>query len=229
LPFKIIQFSPTAARLVVIGAAVICIVLTWFFVKWNFANVVASRLDPDQPESVLLAEWLTTTAPNDPQTHFTLARLSENTFEPGGVELSMSEYEKAAGLSPHNYLMWLEVARAHDHIGDQTGSEAAFRRSLELAPNYAAVQWAYGNSLLRHGNTADGFSLITKAAASDTQYAGPAVSTALDMVDGDVAEAHRLLGNSADINAAMAIVLSGRGKLDEAFESWSRLSAGTNS
>ena len=223
MSLKIIKLTPALARLAIAAIAIICVALTWFFIKWNFANLVSSRLDRDRPESKIVADWLTGVGPDDPQTHFAAARLFENTFEPGDVERSLSEYELAAALSPHNYLVWLELGKARDHIGDQAGSEAAFRRSLELAPNYASVQWAFGNSLLRHGNPDDGFALIAKAAASDPQYAGPAVSTALDMFDGDVAEARHELGDSAQTNAAMASVLAGRGKFADAFDAWSRL------
>ena len=229
MSLKIIKCEPRLARIILIAAAVLCAATAWYFIKWNFANVVASRLDTKRVELKPVADWLIQTAPNDPQTHFSAARLFEKTFDAGDLERSLHEYEMAVALSPNHFMSWVALGKARNLNGDTDGALAAYKRALDLAPNYAAVQWAYGNALIRNGQTETGFPLIAKAAASNSEYAQPAVLTALQLFAGDTEQVLQNLGNTDITNMALANVLAGQGNLDAAFNSWSRLSSVDNS
>ena len=220
---KIIRFDRGITHIYLIAIAIVCVAAAWYFIKWNFVNVVASGLDTDRPELRLVADLLIQTAPDDPQAHFATARIYERTFDAADLTRSLSEYETAASLAPSNYYLWLELGKAYDRSGESTKAEEAFRRSIELAPNYSVVQWAYGNSLIRHGKADEGFALAAKAAASDPQYANPVVSTALQIFDGDVGAIRHALGDTPETNAALASVLAAGGKFDDAAEAWSKL------
>src|SRR6186713_237040 len=159
MSLKLIRIGPGKGRLILIATAILCVAALFFFIKWHFANALATQLDSSRPESRLVADWLSRTAPGDPQIHFLAGALFEKTFDPADLKRSIYEYEKAAGLSPYNYVMWLNLGKARNLNGDTAGAEDAFRRSFELAPNYAAVEWVYGNFLIRQGNTAEGFDL----------------------------------------------------------------------
>lgn len=222
---KILKFDRGITHIYLAAVAVVCIACVWFFAKWNFANVVAMAIDTERPESKPVVESLVDMAPDDPQTHFIAARLFEKTFDDADLAKSLTEYETATALSPNNYLLWLELGKARDSSGDRASAEAAFHRALELAPNYSAVQWAYGNSLIRQGNSDQGFALIAKAAASDPQYSNPAAAIALQLFDGNVGEVRGVLGDSAEANAALASVLAAGNRFDDAFEAWSKLFA----
>ena len=222
---KILKFDRGITHIYLAAVAIVCIASAWFFVKWNFANVVASALDTERPESKIVVESLVEMAPDDPQTHFIAARLFEKTFDDADLAKSLTEYETATALSPNNYLLWLELGKARDSGGDRPSAGAAFHRALELAPNYSAVQWAYGNSLIRQGNSDHGFALIAKAAASDPQYSNPAVAIALQLFDGNVGQVRSVLGDSAEANAALASVLAAGNRFDDAFDAWSQLAA----
>lgn len=219
----IVKTEPRLVRVVLIVATIACLVAAWFFIKWNFANAVASRLDPNRPESKIVADWLTQVATGDPQTHFAAAVLYEKTFDTDDLIRSLLEYETAAALSPYHYVMWLNLGKARSLSGDTEGSLSAFRRALELAPNYSIVQWVYGNSLIRQGQTDKGFALIAKAAASNPEYARTAVLTALEMYEGDVATARRALGESEVTHSALASVLAGQKRYAESVDAWSNL------
>lgn len=223
MSLKLIKLEPKLAKGLLIGGALICVIATFFFIRWNFANAIASRLDLKRPESKLVIDWLLGLGPSDPQTHHAAATLFEKTFDPGDLTRSLTEYETAAALSPNNYLMWLNLSRARNLNGDTAGSEAAIKRALELAPNYSAVQWAYGNLLIREGNTDDGFKLAAKAAESNADLARSAVVLALQIFDGDLSQVRRSLGDSEAINSALATALMGQDKADDAVESWSKL------
>ncbi|MEQ1606065.1 MAG: carbohydrate binding domain-containing protein [Pyrinomonadaceae bacterium] len=223
MSLKLVKIDPQLAKAALVAAALICVVSAFFFIRWNFANAIASRLDLKRPESKLVIDWLIGLGPSDPQTHYAAAALFEKTFDPGDLTRSLNEYETAAALSPNNYLMWINVSRARNLNGDTAGSEAAIKRALELAPNYSAVQWAYGNLLIREGNTDDGFKLAAKAAESNADLARSAVVLALQIYDGDLAQVRRLLGDSEAINSALATALIGQDRADDAVESWSKL------
>ena len=88
-----------------------------------------------------VAEFALTLAPNDPQTHYTLAVFDEKVFSPENLQKSLAEYEQSAALSPNDYRVWLGLGNARERSGDAAGAELALRKSLELAPNYAPVHW----------------------------------------------------------------------------------------
>jgi tetratricopeptide (TPR) repeat protein len=120
--------------------------------------------------------------------------------------------------------MWVNVGKARSLNGDTAGAEIAFRRAIELAPNYAAVQWVYGNFLVRQGSTDEGFKLIAKAAASNPEYSAPAVTTAIQIFDGNLNAIRKAMGDSDITNAALANVMTSQKRFDEAWDAWSRLS-----
>jgi tetratricopeptide (TPR) repeat protein len=223
LPLKIIKTQPTVARIVLISVVVLCLAACWFFIKWNFANLIASRLDTTRPESRIVADWLTQTSPDDPQTHYGAALVFEKTLDAADLSRSLAEYEAATALSPNNYLMWLALGKARNLNGDPDGALAAFGRALELAPNYAAVQWVYGNSLVRQGRTDEGFALIAKASASDPQYAPAAVTIAMQIFDGDITKVRQGLGDTDQTNAALASMLASQERFDDAVDMWSKI------
>lgn len=119
--------------------------------------------------------------------------------------------------------MWINLARARNLNGDPAGSEAALKRALELAPNYATVQWSYGNLLIRQGENVEGFKLLAKASQSNSEYARNAVTTALQLFDGDIEQVRRVFGDHEPVLAALATTLLAQGRFDEAVDSWSKL------
>ncbi|MBV9216903.1 MAG: hypothetical protein JO053_12080 [Acidobacteria bacterium] len=187
--------------------------------------MIAYRLDPTQPQMRPVAEWLAAIAPSDPRVHTVLAEFLERNFDQQDLDRSLIEYQKAAGLAPNNYLMWLDLAEARDRHGDYDLADEAFARALELAPNYAGVQWAAGNALIRHKQLDRGFSLISRAADGDNTYAGPAVSLAFQLFDENTSAVEHALGNTASINSALSTVLAVHQRYDEAVEVWQRIPA----
>lgn len=223
MSLTVIKIEPKFARMLLALVAFATLVAAWFFIKWNFANAVASRIDTGQPEAASVAEWLVGLAPSDPQTHFASARVFEKTFNPGDLTKSLIEYEAATALSPNHYVMWLSLGRARSLNGDDESAAVAYALALRLAPNYAAVQWAYGNALIRQGDTEQGFAMIARAASANPDYARTTALTALEMFAGDLNRVRQVLGDSDATNASLAAVLAKQGRFDEAFDAWSKL------
>lgn len=224
MSLKIVKFERGVGRIILLAAAVVALFVAWSFIKWNFANTIAARMDTNAPGADRVADFLMSVAPGDPQTHLTAALIYEKTFDTNDLARSLAEYEAAASLSPFDYMRWLDLGKARGLNGDDVGALKAYARAAELAPNYASVQWAYGNSLLRSGNVEDGFALIAKAAASNPDLSKPAVTMALQVFDGDLGQVRAALGDNDNTNSALAAMLASERRFNEAAEEWSKLS-----
>ncbi|MDQ3219932.1 MAG: carbohydrate binding domain-containing protein [Acidobacteriota bacterium] len=220
MSIKFFKTDSKAGRMVLIATGVFSIAATVFAAKWSFAHTVAKS--PDSTEVAALAVKL---GPDDPQTHYAAAVLYEKTFAPEDMEKALSEFETSAALSPNNYFLWLSLGKARERTGDQTGAESALRKALELAPNYSNVQWTLGNALLRQGKTGEGFTEIRKAVSGDPAFTNAAATTAWQLLDGDMMQVRDAIGDSTRLNSAIAILLAGQKRFDEAFEIWNGLPA----
>ncbi len=215
---KSVKITKGFRRTALIAACLLFVLLIFFFIRWCFGNTIASRAPVRE-----VAEWSVGLAPKDPQTHYALAVLAEKTFAAEDLAISLAEYERAAALAPDDYRLWLALGKARERGGDAAGAELALRKSLELAPHYAPVQWTLGNALLRRGKTAEAFVEITKAAEADPNYRMPAVNTAWQVFDGDLETVRRNLGNTVNINFAFASFLAKQKRLTEAVRIWDDL------
>ncbi len=191
----------------------------FLFAKWTFGNAVATQAPLKE-----VAEFAVSLAPSDPQSHYTLAVLSEKTFLPEDLEKSLVEYETATALSPHDYRLWLALGNSLGRSGKAAEAESAFKKSLELAPNYAQIHWAYGNFLLRQGRTEEAFAEIRKAAETNETYLKQTVSLAWQVFDGNLGEIRKAFGSSPVVNSMIATFLAETKRFDEALEIWNTFS-----
>jgi len=182
--------------------------------KWGFANMVSTRADNTE-----IADMAVGLGPKDPQTHYAAAVVYDKTFLASDQQRSLSEYETATALSPHSYLLWLEYGKALGRIGDDR-AEAAFRRAQELAPNYASVQWALGNLLVREGKQDEGFAQIRRAVEGDDTLAAPAVAFAYQLFNGDANAVKQNVGSTPEATAALALTLARDKRYDDAAAVW---------
>ncbi len=185
--------------------------------------MMAARSEPAKPEARIVTDWLARTSTSDPLAHTSAGRAFERSFEAGDIERSLTEYEAAAAIGPNNYFFWLDLSRARNLNGDDMGTVTAIERALDLAPNYAAVQWAYGNTLIRQGRINDGLAFLAKAAGGRSEYFRPAALTALQMLDGNVEAARDALGKTDAANASLADALCATKRFEEAVDIWSQI------
>ncbi len=215
---KSFKIESVTQRTLLIGASLLCLTLLAFFVKWCLADTIAARAPGRE-----VAEWTVNLAPNDPQTHYALAVLTEKNFVPEDLARSLTEYERAAALAPHDYRLWLALGKARERSGDAAGAELALRKASALAPNYAPVSWSLGNALLRGGKPDEAFAEIRKAAESDPNYRLPAINTAWQIYDGNLGTVRRMLGDSANISFALVSFLAKQKRFAEAAQIWNGL------
>ncbi len=220
MAIKSIKIETLAGRALLLAAGLVFLVGASYFVRWCFAESMAMHTDMKD-----VAELTVDLAPSDPQTHFALAALTEKVFAPENLAKSLNEYEKAVALAPNDYRLWFSLGGARERDGDAAGAELALKKALALAPNYSQVKWTLGNVLLREGKTGEGFAEIRGAAQSDPAFINPAVVTAWQIFDGNLAEVRQNIGDSEEINSALAVFLAKQRRFDEAVEIWNRLPA----
>lgn len=217
---KTIKLETAASRVLLAVAGLACLLTTFFFVKWCFANAIAARA-PDRQ----VAETAVALAPNDPQTHYAVAVLNEKTFLAEDLSASLAGFERATALAPNDFRLWVAFGKARERRGDQAGAELALRRASELAPNYAPVQWTLGNILLRGGKVGEAFAEIRRAADASSVYRLSAAATTWQIFGGDLAEVKKHIGDSENLNSALAVFTAKQKRFDEAVEIWNSLAA----
>lgn len=199
----------------------------WSAARWCLGNEVALWVPHVEGASGGdVARAAARLAPDDPQTHFTLARLAERSFLPDDLAEAVRGYERAAGLSPNDFRLWVELGRARGAAGDQGGAERALRRAAELAPNYPEPRWYLGNLLLRQGRAEEAFAELRRAGdASPAKYRPQVFNMTWGAFGGDMGRMLETAGESAAARASLADYLVGRGKVDEAITLWRALDA----
>lgn len=203
------------------GVVGVFAIFAFFTAKWSLGNSISSRTE--FTEATKLAVGL---APDDPQTRFAHAVLLSRTFDPADNAASLKQLENAAALSPHNYLLWLDLGKSLERNGEAERAVAAFRRAKDLAPNYSVTKWTLGNALLRQGGTDDAVPLLIEAAESDSKYAETAASLIWQIFEGDIAFVKSALKNAPATSARLIPILGRENKLDEALAIWNDIGSG---
>ena len=217
-----IDFGPAWRRALLVVPVIAAAACVWCAARWYLGNELAVWVPAVEGVSrASLAATAARLAPDDPQTHFTLARLGERSLLPEELPASVARYERAAALSPNDYRLWVDLGRARSAAGDAAGAERALRRAVELAPNYTGPRWHLGNLLLRVGRTEEAFAELRRAGDADPVTYRPQVfNMAWGAFGGDTARMRELAGDSAASRAALADYLVGRGRLDDALALW---------
>ncbi|MEJ7617080.1 MAG: carbohydrate binding domain-containing protein [Pyrinomonadaceae bacterium] len=211
--------GPLWRRLLLVAPMALAIFGMWTAVRWCIGNTVAGYAP--EFEVARSAERL---APDDPQTHFTLAVLKKNSFAVNALGDSLPHYERAVSLSPNDYRLWLELGRAREQAGDAPGGEKALRKAIELAPAYAYPHWLLGNLLLRERRTDEAFAELRRAAESDPGLRPQVFGLAWRAFNEDVTAVTEAVAASSGARAQLAQFLVQNKRLDGAVTLWSDLS-----
>jgi tetratricopeptide (TPR) repeat protein len=193
---------------------------SWFAVRRTLGVTVAANATSKE-----IADIAIELAPDSPLAHFAAGMLLDKTFMPDDAERSQVELETAVSLSPADFRLWVELARSYEKNGQEEKAERAFRRALELAPNYSRVQWAVGNYMLRNGRSEDAFALISEAADREFALADAAAAVAWNIYAGDLSVIETYFAGSENLRAGLVAHLAGQGRFDDAIRIWSALPA----
>ena len=196
----------------------------WFSVRWYVGNTLAENLNADD-RALETARLSCELAPADPLTHWTLAEIERAKLPLDQINQSVTEYDRAASLSPNDYRFWLSLGRALEQSGDSKQAEKAMKRAVELAPTYASPRWLLGNLLLRTGNDTEAFAHLRRASEADPQLRGQVFNLMWEVCGKNPTELDQAIGATPAARAEFATYLIDRQKFDDGLQIWTALSA----
>ncbi len=198
-----------AGATLVLTAGAACVMV------WAFGHTLARNSD-----TIQAAEFAAAISSTDPVTRYRYASQLERTFDLDSITRSLAEYEAAVAAAPHNFVYWIGLGQAHERAGDRPGAELAYRRALDLAPNYARARWALGNNLVRQGKTDEGVELIRAAVEQDPAFAAPAVTATMQAFEGDVVRVSNALGSNSTAAVELSRYLVNANRFEEGLAVW---------
>jgi hypothetical protein len=216
-----VELRAVWARVLLLVPLAFVVVGGWYGMRWCIANTMAEWL-PD----IGAAQAAARLAPDDPQAHFTIARLRERSFLPEELPEAVRQYEEAARLSPNDFRLFVELGRVRGLLGDVRGGEQALRRAVELAPTYPEPRWYLGNLLLREGRTEEAFAELRRAGdASPEKFRTQVIELSWRFFDANIPSVLAAVGNSAGARGQLMDYLINRKEFDEARQLWTGFNA----
>jgi hypothetical protein len=217
--------SMPSLRLLLIVPILLALAVGWCAGRWFFGNTIAEYTSRDDEGAMERARTALRLAPDDPISHWNAGQIAFKEFTPEQLAAAVHYFEQAVALSPNDYRLWMDLARAREQSGDPQGGEKALRRAVELAPSYAYPRWFLGNLLLRQGRRDEAFVELRRAGEGEKRLRPQIFSLAWRVYGEDIETVQRVVGDSAAARADLAVYLIGQGHIDEALRVWASLSA----
>lgn len=215
-----IDMSALWRRVLLPVPLVAALIGAWYGVRWCIGNTMADYA-PDEATAASAIRL----APRDPLAHLKLARYKRISFLPEDLPDSLRQYEEAARLAPHDYLVWTEWGRALWEAGNSEESVRVLRRAVELAPNYAWPRWHLGNTLLREGRLDEAFAELRRAGDADSSLRPQIFNMAWQLYREDLPRVLTAVGDSPEARAQLTQYFLNLGRVADAQRLWSGLSA----
>jgi Tfp pilus assembly protein PilF len=221
---QLINTQSTPVRLALLAVVLGAAAGAWVAGRWFFANVFAEAVPAAGERGRAPLEWAVGAAPRDPLAHRALGILERRSFDPAARLRAVRRYEEAVRLSPYDYRLWGDLGQARQEADDAAGAEKAFRRAVELAPNYAEPRWFLGNFLLRAGRRDEAFAELRRASESNPEYRPQFFNAVWQVSDKDLPTLRRAAGDTPGARADLAQFLLGQQRADDALNVWNSLS-----
>ena len=93
--------------------------------------------------------------------------LGDILLDRGNHREAIMAFERASSIRERDYGLWLSLGMARYTGGDLAGAEAAYKRSISLAPNYSKPKYVYGKLLLETGRQEEGFEILSRSAENN--------------------------------------------------------------
>lgn len=210
-------------------AALLVILIAAGFFGWNSIRIqlgamIGELTMPNDPFAVQKAEIAGELAPRDPSSRWLAASLEKDRFTVESTRNSVKLFEDVIRLAPYDFRFWIELARTYEQIGEVEKSEVAFKRAIELAPNYTFPNWQAGNFYLRQGKADEAFAHLKKTTENNLPYREQVFSLAWEYFDKDPKMVEQFAGDSADTRAYLALFFATKKAPMDALRVWNTLS-----
>lgn len=137
--------------------------------------------------------------------------------------------QRAVELSPFDYHLQLDWARALEQQNKLAAAEQAYQKAMALAPTYFRPQWRYANFLLRQDRTDEGVAQLIRLIETDPDLAMHMLDVLWQATNGSSQTLSRLgqQVRSDQIRADVITFLSRHGYANESILLWQQLTDST--
>lgn len=195
----------------------------WWSVRLQLGSMLSELTVSTDPNADEIARIAAQLAPRDPSAKWLAASLEKDKFERESAENSVRMFEDVIRLSPYDFRWWIELARTYEQSDRIPEAERAFKRAIELAPNYTFPHWQAGNFYLRQGRTEEAFASLKKTTENNLAYREQVFSLAWEYFDKDPSKVEQLAGDSADTRAYLALFLATKKSPLDSLRIWNTL------
>lgn len=226
MPQELIQVNVrnVPVRIVLILLLIAAATGSYHAVRWYIGNTLAEYFNSAQ-NNLDTAQMAASMAPSDPLTHWRVGQVMERVMPLDQQGQSVTEYEKAANLSPNDYRLWVSLGRAYEQAGDPVKAENALRRAVALAPSYAYPHWYLGNLLLRIERYEEAFAEIRIASDAEPELRGHQFNLIWAIYSNDTEGLINALGQRPDAKASFSLYLLNQKRFDEGLRLWNSISS----
>ncbi|HQU83686.1 MAG TPA: carbohydrate binding domain-containing protein [Pyrinomonadaceae bacterium] len=221
---KVVSSKTAAAKISLILVIMFALGFAWFTVRWQFGNMFASLTSPASDNAKEISVVASGLAPNDPWAKWLQASVEKDIYTPEKIERSVNLYEDVVRLSPYDYRWWIELGRAYEQAEKLPQAESAFKKAVELAPNYTYPHWQFGNFLIRRNRSDEAFAELQKAAEKNQSYREQVFLMAWDFFDKNIEKVEQLGGNSPEAKKTLVKFYVNKGLSADALRIWNTLS-----
>ncbi len=167
---------------------VLCLFLAVSAAFFGFARHRAEQIKADPQPG--FAERGLYQIPFDANYFETKAAVYENA---GNFEFAANELKKTIEYRPKDYNLWLKSGQLENLQKRPTEAEIAFRKAIELAPNYGKPYFFYGDFLVKNNRQDEGFRELRTATRRNPQYFEEVFTLFWNEKSGNAAETIKLL------------------------------------
>lgn len=212
-------------RLALVAAVLFVLFGVYFIVRWQLGKLVAEAAVPSDKNFLAVARLSKDFAPFDPYTNWIVGSAERNNFSADTLFAEAQSFERAVRLSPNDFRYWLDFGRAREQKGEINEAEAAMRRAVELAPNYAYPRWLFGNFLLRQGKTAEAKAEFRIVAETHSTLRQQVFYLIWENTGQNSGELEKIVGERPQVRAALAVFYAEKNLPDDCLRLWQSLSA----
>lgn len=222
--FIAIETGDKRAKLAAAAAIVIALAFAYFAIRWQVGNMLAELTPLNQPNAEEVGKVAVGFAPGDPLARWLVAAKEKESFTPESIENATRLFEEVVRRSPNDFRWWIELGRAYEQAERAEAAEAAFRRAVELAPDYTFPHWQFGNFYLRQNRTDEAFYELKRATERSFVYRDQVFSLAWDYFDKDASKVEMLAADTPDVRASLALFYAVRNSPADSLRVWNTLS-----
>jgi hypothetical protein len=221
---KVFSTGSLQVKATLLAAIVLAAGFGWFAIRWQLGDMLGEFTSSAEPGASEIAVAAIDLAPSDPRGYWLAGAVIRGNFDPEGIDASVPVFEKAVRKAPYYYRWWTELGRANEQAGRAENAEKAFKRGVELAPEYAIPRWQLGNFYLRQGRMDDAIRELRVAAEHNSLYRGQVFSIAWNFFNKDPRQVEQFASDRPDGRAALAYFYAAQNRPDDALRVWNMLS-----